>query len=146
MKKYSMVLAISVLVVSSLGCRMLAGLMGGAPDVPNIDDISTVPPISSDDGNITVGGDPQFPTPSDAFNVVSAQDSLVFQTKLSSDEVIKFYQDEFGKLGYTEDTSMSVNFNGAFTLAFDGHESGRKIVMGGAPVGDGSTSVSIVLQ
>jgi hypothetical protein len=31
-------------------------------------------------------------------------------------------------------------------MGFDGHESGRKIVIGGAPLGDGTTSVTVALQ
>jgi hypothetical protein len=150
MKKYNILLAMIALVLSSLACQTI---MGGGRDegyeTPVYNDDSAPTSTSGDDvdsGDVTVGGDSEFPTPSDAFNVVSAPDTVVFQTKLSSDDVIKFYQDEFGNLGYTEDPSMAVNFSGAFTMGFDGHESGRKIVIGGAPAGDGSTAVTITLQ
>ena len=109
-------------------------------------EIESIPPITTDGENITVGGESPFPVTSDAINVISAPDVVTYQTNFTSDEVVKFYQDEFGKSGYTEDTSLSVNFNGIFTLAFDGHESGRKIILAGAPVGDGTTSVTITLQ
>src|SRR5690348_15916798 len=146
MKKYSILLAIIALVLSSLACQTI---MGGGNDsqVPTSDSgAPTSPPVSNDNGNVTVGGESPFPTASDAFNVVSTSETVTYQTKLSSDDVVKFYQDEFGKLGYTEDTSMAVNFAGAFTMGSDGHDSGRKIVIAGAPVGDGSTSVTITLQ
>jgi hypothetical protein len=145
MKKYNILLAMIALVLSSLACQTI---MGGGNDGGYETPVDSAPTSTSgeDSGDVTVGGDSEFPTPSDAFNVVSAPDTVVFQTKLSSDDVIKFYQDEFGNLGYTEDSSMAVNFGGAFTMGFDGHESGRKIVIGGAPAGDGSTAVTITLQ
>ena len=147
MKKYSVLLAVAALVVSSLACQTVMG--GGGSGYENPTDstgVATVPPITTDGGDITVGGESPFPVTADASNVISTPETVTYQTKLSSDDVIKFYQDEFGKAGYTEDTNMSVNFNGAFTMGFDGHESGRKIVIGGAPLGDGTTSVTVALQ
>jgi hypothetical protein len=41
---------------------------------------------------------------------------------------------------------MSTNFSGLFTMGFDGHENGRKIIIAGAPAGDGSTSVTLTFQ
>jgi hypothetical protein len=147
MKKYSILLAVVVLLLSSLACQTIMGGGNGinVPEVPS-GDVPTLPPVTTDGGNVTVGGESPFPVPSDSTNQVSTAEVVTYQTKLSSDEVIKFYQDEFGKLGYTEDKSMAVNFSGAFTLAFDGHESGRKILIAGAPAGDGSTAVTITLQ
>lgn len=145
MKKYSILLAVIALVFSSLACKTVMG--GGEANNPGNDSgAATAPPVGTDGGNITVGGEVPFPVASDATNVISTSETVTYQTSLSSDDVIKFYEDEFGKAGYTEDTSMTVNFNGAFTMAFDGHESGRKIIIGGAPLGDGTTSVTVALQ
>ena len=151
MKKYSIVFALIALVLSSLACQTImgGGNMPGAPDV-NGGGNDTISPTATADttggDSTTVGGASAFPTASDAFNVVSTSETVTYETKLSSADIIKFYQDEFGKKGYTEDKSMEVNFNGAFTMAFDGHESGKKIIIAGAPLGDGSTTVSIALQ
>ena len=148
MKKYGILLAMIALVLSSLACQTIMGGGDNGYNTPDYDDSAPTSTSGSDvdGGDVTVGGDSEFPITSDAFNVVSTPDTVVYQTKLSSDDVVKFYQDEFGKLGYTEDTTMSVNFAGAFTMGFDGHDSGRKIILAGAPVGDGSTSVTITLQ
>jgi hypothetical protein len=146
MKKKSILLALVALLLASLACQTIMG-GGNGPAFPGSgSDAPTAPPSTGDGGSITVGGEAPFPVTGDAFNVVSTSESVTYQTQLSSDDVVKFYQDEFGKLGYSEDKSMAVNFGGAFTMGFDGHESGRKIVIGGAAVGDGSTSVTIVLQ
>jgi hypothetical protein len=84
--------------------------------------------------------------PDDAFNVVTADDVLTFQTNLSAEETAGFYRDEFGKQGYSEDSSMSVTFGGNFTLVFTGHDSGRSIYVVGADAGDGSLFVTVTLQ
>jgi hypothetical protein len=148
MKKYSILLAITALIIASLACQTIMGGGSDVPDaVPPVDSgDTTVPTESFDSGDITVGGESEFPVTDDAFNVFTAPDTVTYQTNLSSDDVVKFYQDEFGKLGYTEDTSLSTNFSGIFALVFNGHESGKQIFIAGAPVGDGSTSVTITIQ
>ena len=147
MKNYSILLAIVSLVLVSLACQTIMGGGDNGFNVPDSDQgAPTAPPATTDGDSITVGGESPFPVTGDAFNTVSTPESVTYQTNMSSDDVIKFYQDEFANMGYAEDESMSVNFGGAFTLGFDGHESGRKIVIGGASFGDGSTSVTIALQ
>ncbi len=161
MKKYSVLLAIFALVLASLACQTVMG--GGdndydyeapdvqtAPELPQTDGggdvVPTVPPITTDgDGGITVGGDSEFPATSDAFNVVTAPDVLTFQTKMNSDDVIKFYRDQFTSQGYEEDASMAITFGKTFTLAFTGHSSGKVIYVVGADGGDGSIYVTITL-
>lgn len=150
MKKYTILMAISVLLVSSMACKALNNLSSGgsAPaDGGGVENPpQSQPPVTTDGGNVSVGGEAPFPVVSDAFNVVSTPETVTYQTKMTSDDVIQFYRDEFGKLGYTEDTSMASTFAGAFTLAFTGHESGRMIIIGGASDGSGNTVVSIALQ
>jgi predicted small secreted protein len=152
MKKYSVLLAIIVLVLASLACQTV---MGGGKNiqVPGLPSSTEVPPIdgaptaspSTTDGGVTVGGNSEFPATSDAFNVVTAAGTLTFQTKMSSDDVIKFYRDEFAKQGYKEDASKAITFGKTFTLAFDGHSSGKVIYVVGADAGDGSIYVTITL-
>jgi hypothetical protein len=157
MKKYSVLLAIIALVLASLACQTIMG--GGdndyeAPDAQNVPElpqtdsgeIPTVPPVTTDgDGGVTVGGESEFPVPSDATNVVTATGTLAFQTKMSTDDVLKFYRDEFAKQGYEEDPSMAITFGKTFTLAFTGHPSGKVIYVVGADAGDGSLYVTITL-
>jgi hypothetical protein len=116
------------------------------PDVPQTDGVPTVPSATTDgDGGITVGGESEFPATSDAFNIVTASGALTFQTKMSTDEVLKFYRDEFARQGYKEDASMAITFGKTFTLAFNGHASGKVIYVVGADAGDGSLYVTITL-
>ena len=156
MKKYSILLAVIALVLASLACQTVMGKGNNfqVPDVPSITEVPqtdggevpTVPPVTTDgNGGVTVGGDSEFPATSDAINVVTAAGTLTFQTKMSSDDVIKFYRDEFAKQGYKEDTSMAITFGKTFTLAFKGHSSGKVIYVVGADAGDGSIYVTITL-
>ncbi len=153
MKKYSILLAIIALILASLACQTIMG-GGDVPNVPNVPDVNnggddttapTSPPETNDGGDITVGGESPFPVTSDAFNVTSTSETLSFQTKLSADDVMKFYRDEFGKQGLTEDASLSVTFGNTFTLTFTGHESGKNVYLVGADAGDGSLYVTIAL-
>lgn len=148
MKKYNVYLAVVVLVLASLACQTI---MGGG-DVPNVPDVNnggddttspTTPPETTDDGNVTVGGESPFPVTSDAFNVNSTPETVTFQTKLSPDDIVKFYRDEFGKQGLTEDASLSVVFGSTFTMTFTGHESGKNVYVAGVDAGDGSIYVTI---
>ena len=147
MKKYSIFLAIVMLVLASLACQTIMG--GGDVNVP-IDDggveAPTLPPADGDGSDFSAGGESEFAMPGDAFNVVAANDVLTFQTKLTADEVTSFYRDEFGKQGYSEDSALSVTFGSNFTLVFTGHSSGRSIYLVGADAGDGSLFVTITLQ
>jgi hypothetical protein len=156
MKKYSVFLAIIALVLTSLACQTVMGgrdniQVPNEPDVTEVPqsdsgEIPTIPPVTTDgDGGVTVGGDSEFPVTSDATNVVTAAGTLTFQTKMSTDDVLKFYRDEFTKQGYKEDPSMAITFGKTFTLAFKGHPSGKTIYVVGADAGDGSTYVTITL-
>ena len=155
MKKYSVLLAIIALVLASLACQTV---MGGrdnfqVPDVPNMTEvpqtdggeIPTVPPVTTDgDGGITVGGESPFPVADDAFNIVSTPQSVTYQTKMSADDMMKFYRDELSKQGYAENKDMTTSFGGIIAMFFEGD--GKTIVLAGAPVGDGSLSVTLAYQ
>ena len=160
MKKYSAFLAIVALVVASLACQTVMG--GGdndyvVPDVPSMteppqtggDDgeVPTVSPTTTNDGGITIGGESEFPLPDDAFNVINmGSDVTNFQTKMSLDDSMKFYKDEFAKLGYTEREILTVTSSTTFSMVYDGHESGKAIAVQGVDLGDGSTNISITLS
>jgi hypothetical protein len=161
MKKHRILFAILALVLASLACQTVMG--GGdsfeppqVPDLPQTEsgdavelpdlEIPTAPPIAADEnGNVTVGGESEFPVTSDAFNMVTAPNMAAFQTKMSTDDVLKFYRDEFTSQGYKEDESLAITFGKTFTLAFTGHASGKVIYVVGADAGDGSIYVTITL-
>ena len=160
MKRYRWFVALIVLVLASMACQTVMG--GGNqvpefPQVPNTNDYNNndnVPPMPTEappiDNSNDAGGDTQnvggFPMPGDATDVVEAQDTVVFKTNMSVDEVLAFYRDEYGKQGLTERTSMTVTMSQLFTIAFDGDTSGKAISISGVDNGDGTTSVTITKQ
>lgn len=152
MKKYNILLVILALVLASLACQTLTGGGNNDFDVPNItevpqtDGVPTVSPAPTDDG-ITIGGESKFPMPDDAINVINVGNDVVnFQTKLSLDEGMNFYRDQFGKLGYTERDLLTVTSSTTFSMVFDGHESGKAIAVQGVDLGDGTINISITLS
>ncbi|MBI3151483.1 MAG: hypothetical protein HYZ21_05090 [Chloroflexi bacterium] len=151
MKKYGILLAILSLVFASLACQTLTA--GGSevdqvetlPPV-NTDDEPTLPPESPNDPDFSFGGDTEFPMPDDATNVVSVAGTVNYQTNLSLDEVMAFYRDYYGKQGLTERELLTTVTDGVFSFVFDGHESGKAVVIQGVDLGDGSMNVNISLQ
>ncbi len=157
MNKYRWLLALVVLVLASLACQTV---MGGGPQVPDVPQVPQQAPngngsgpaptqVPSDNGGADSGGSQTiggFPVPGDATNVVQAQDTVVYETKMSTDDLIKFYRDEYGKLGLKERTSMTVTMGQLFTIVFDGDSSGKAISISGADSGQGTTVVTITKQ
>lgn len=152
MKNFKVLTAILALAVSTLACQTVMGGNGNTenyqapPATSESGEIATMPPVSTEGGNVTVGGESPFPMTADASNIVSTPEMVTYTTKLSADEIIKFYQEKFSALGYTEEKDLTVNFGGIFSMTFDGHESGKKIVIAGVPFEGNATSVTIALQ
>ncbi len=140
------------LATSALACRTVMGGGDMPYDAPATSpsggngESPTLPPVSTDGGDVTIGGESPFPMTDDASNVVSTPEMVTYLTSLSADEVIKFYQDKFGAMGYTEEKDMTANFGGIFSMTFDGHESGKKIIIAGVPFEEGKTSVTVTFQ
>lgn len=158
MNKYRWLVALVVLVLASLACQTV---MGG-PQVPqNPQNPPQQVPQNEDNGNESApteapqdngsdnGGSQSsngFPMPSDATNVVEAQDTLIFETTMSTDDLLAFYRDAYGKQGLTERTSMTVVMGQIFTIVFDGDPSGKAISIAGADSGKGTTVVTLTKQ
>ena len=156
MKNYRIVVMIAVLVFASLACRALTG--GGndsspAPsssdghDIPSSSDPSA-PPSNSDPGSGGGGdSDYEFPVTKDAFNVTPlGEGSLLYYTKMSQEDVMKFYRDEYAAMGYTERELLTTVSEGVFSMVFDGDPSGKAIVIQSVDLGDGSSTVAIRLE
>lgn len=147
MKKLSILLAILVLVLASLACQTLSG-GGGGGDVPE-------PPAPSTDG----GDEPQpeasgdesdvktdFPIPVGATNIQDLGGTINFQVEMSLEAAMGFYRNEFTVKGYTERPILTVTSETTFSMVFDGHESGKAIVVQGVDLGGGMVNVSVRLE
>ena len=125
MKHFRIFLAIAVLVVASLACQAVTG---GKSNVPSSNDNVTQPTEASNDNSSTGNSDSSvktdFPMTPDAFNITEVGDgSLVYYTKLSAEEAMKFYRDAYSAKGYKERELLTVVSEGTFSMVFDGDPS-----------------------
>ncbi|MBK9927055.1 MAG: hypothetical protein IPP66_17430 [Anaerolineales bacterium] len=156
MNKYRMFAVIAVLVLASLACQAVTGLGGGGngngndlPPTTSDDSSPTDAPSVSDSGNTNEGessSDSKFPMTEDAYNVTDAAGTLLYYTKMSGDDVMKFYRDTYTAQGYTERELLTVVSGGVFSMVFDGDPSGKAVVIQSVDMGDGSRTVAIRLE
>lgn len=152
MKQYRIFLALTVLVVASLACNALTGRKadsaapqesssGGQVDQPT----ESAPPVDNGSSSTTVKTD--FPMTDDAYNTIDVGDgSLLYYTKMSMEDVLKFYRDEYTAKGYTERELLTTVSDGVFSIVFDGDPSGKAVVIQSVDLGDGSRTVAIRLE
>ena len=152
MKQYRIFLALTVLVVASLACSALTGTKadpaapqesssGGQVDQPT----ESAPSVDNGSSNTTVKTD--FPMTDDAYNTVDVGDgSLLYYTKMSMEDVLKFYRDEYTAKGYTERELLTTVSDGVFSIVFDGDPSGKAVVIQSVDLGDGSRTIAIRLE
>jgi hypothetical protein len=147
MKKYSVLLALIALALVSLACQTLSGDNSGAPELPPGNDagVESQPTQNGESGG-TTGVKSDFPLPDGATNVQELGGSTNFQVKMSLDEAMKFYMEALTSKGYTERTISTVTSDTTFSMVFEGHESGKIIVVQGVDLGDGSVNVNIRLE
>lgn len=154
MKQYRIILAVAMLVLSSLACNALTGggderdvQSGSTQPVDSQEEEATTAPPADDGGSEAATTSTGFPMTADAFNVVDVGDgSLLFYTKLSLEETMEFYRAEYAAKGYTEREILTVVSDGVFSMVFDGDPSGKAVVIQSVDLGDGSRTVSIRLE
>jgi len=149
MKYHRIFLTIAVLVLASLACQAVTG--GGNND-RNSDnggtqptEPATAPTNRSSDSSATISTD--FPMTEDAFNAMEiGEDSILYYTKLSAEDAMQFYRDEYSARGYTERKTSTVISEGIFSVVFDGDPSGKAVVIQSVAMGDGSRTITIRLE
>lgn len=152
MKRLRIVLAISVLVLASLACQAVMGGGDNDSDDASSPSNSVVQPTDAPSDNGSGGGSgsavqSDFPMTSDAYNVTDMGDAgLIYYTKLSADEALKFYRDEYTAKGYKEREILTVIAQGTFSIVFDGDPSGKAVVIQSVDLGDGSRTIAIRLE
>jgi hypothetical protein len=153
MKHYRIFLAITALVLASLACNALAGGSNesqdaqGMPDAPTLEQTDPSAPSNSNAGGSDSAINTDFPVTEDAFNFTDMGDgSIVFFTKMSSEDVMEFYRAAYTAKGYTERELLTTVFDGGFSIVFDGDPSGKAVVIQSVDMGDGSRTVAIRLE
>lgn len=151
MKYYRIYLAIAILVLASMACQAVTGGSENTPSAPPTnnnagpDATQSIPTDSSgDNSDSTINTD--FPMTADAYNVTQVAGSLIFYTKLSLEDTMKFYRDEYTSRGYIEREILTVVSDGTFSMVFDGDPSGKAVIVQSVDLGDGSRTVSIRLE
>ena len=141
MKKQRILIALAILVLATLACQ---GLSGGG-DAP-----VALPEDASQDGPSSSGGktsDTGFLMTKDAFNITDiGEESLLYYTKMSQEDVMGFYRNELTSMGYTEREILTSVSEGVFSMVFDGDPSGKALVIQSVDLGDGSRTVAIRLE
>lgn len=126
MKQYRMLLALAALALAALACRAVSSGADGR-------------------GETSVRAD--FPMTDDASNVIdTGNGSLLYYTRMSLEDVMNFYRDEYAARGYTERESLTTVTGGVFSMVFDGDPSGKAIVIQSVDLGDGTRTVAIRLD
>ena len=150
MKHYRVYLAIAILVLSSLACQALLGDRNETPTSPSVEpntNPDVTQPIPTDsDNNTDSTTSTDFPMTADASNVTEVNGTLIFTTKLSLEDTMKFYRDEYLSRGYTERELLTVVSEGTFSMVFDGDPSGKAVVIQSVDLGDGSRTVTVRLE
>jgi hypothetical protein len=150
MNKYRIFAVIVVLVLASLACQAVTGGGDDLPPVTSDDNSQSSSPADPDPGNTdSVSGsyDSEFPMTDDAYNVTDIGDgSILYYTKMSLDDVMKFYRDEYTAKGYKERELLTVVSDGVFSMVFDGDPSGKAVVIQSVDMGDDSRTVTIRLE
>jgi hypothetical protein len=134
MKHNRLFLVLVGLVFASLACS----LFGGGGSSSGIDDSPSA--LEGESGESAA----EFPMPPKVENFTDLGDGSVnYQTSMKLTEVIDFYRDQFGKAGYVERPILTVINDDTFSMVWDGHPSGKAIVVQGVDLGDGSVNVNI---
>ncbi|MBM3145269.1 MAG: hypothetical protein FJ010_09920 [Chloroflexi bacterium] len=87
--------------------------------------------------------DTEFPLPDDVQNFTKIGEQVNFATSLTVEEAIEFYRDALTGMGLTERTINTAITETTFSMVFDGHESGKAVVIQGVDLDNGTTNINI---
>jgi hypothetical protein len=99
---------------------------------------------ASESGGEVSEYDTVFPLPGDVQDFLDlGDDAINFKTSLSVKEAIDFYRQAFKAENLTERSLNTAITETTFSLVFNGHSSGKAIVIQGVDLGDGTTNINI---
>ena len=151
MKQYQIFLVLAVFVLASLTLAFLnrRNDLSRVPEVATESAVDMTEPMASPDAEVisvdVIHAD--FPMTQDAFNLANIGDgSLVYQTQMSIEDVMKFYQAAYAAKGYMERKELTTVSDGNFKMAFDGDPSCQAVVVQSEALGDGSLLITVRLE
>ncbi len=135
MKCKNLLLSLAVLIIASLACSLFGGSgSSGVGDSPS---------SSGNSGKY----DTEFPLPANVDNFMKFEDdSINYQTTMKLTEVMDFYRNAFESAGYDERDITTVINDTTFSIVWDGHPSGKAIVVQGVDLDNGSVNVNVRLE
>jgi hypothetical protein len=135
MKYKKLFLVLIVLMLASLAC----GLFGGSGS----SGVGDSPSSAGGSGKY----DTEFPLPPKVENFMPLGDGAInYQTPMKLVDVVEFYRDAFDKAGYTEREILTSIEESTFSIVWDGHPSGKAIVVQGVDLGNGNVNVNVRLE
>ena len=155
MKRYRIYIAAAALMFASLACQAVMGSRNEvATALPTSNDNATQPsdvqatqPPGDNNGSSNSSVKTDFPLTADAYNITQVGDgSIVYYTKLSADDALKFFRDTYAAKGYTERKILTVVSNGTFSIVFNRDPSGKAVVIQSVDLGNGSRTIAIRLE
>ncbi|MBA4419687.1 MAG: hypothetical protein C0391_00905 [Anaerolinea sp.] len=72
--------------------------------------------------------DDDMPISTDASIITRSKDIITYSTSMTPEEVMQFYRDEMSRAGFTENTRLTVEFAGGFSMVFNKPGSSDTIV------------------
>ncbi len=140
MKHNRMLVFLVVLLSASLACGLF-GSGGNSSD-------ETIPSGGGGQPGGSTGGDSgaydtEFPMPPNVDNFADLGDGAInYQTTMELTDVVAFYRDAFKSAGYVERDILTGISEDTFSIVWDGHPSGKAIVVQGVDLGDGRANVN----
>ena len=126
MKKYRILLSLTILIFASMACQTASSGDNTSTESNPQDNFETE---SSNSSTNSYNG--EWPIPEGAYLISEFGEFLQFQVDMSQNEVMDFYLTELRARGY-EDRPISSDYDGSdgfASIVFDGHESGRQILV-----------------
>jgi len=147
MKNKRLLLVVASLLIASLACSLFSNTGRSSEEtIPSGDE--NVPGEAPSSGGSAGSGsaeyDTEFPLPADVENITDLGDNGInYQTTMSLNDVVEFYRDAFSSAGYDERDITTVINDTTFSIVWDGHPSGKAIVVQGVDLGNGTFNVNV---
>ena len=146
MRHSRLFLALVVLLVAVLACSVFGGSEVSPPPAGGSAPGESPPP-EAPAGNSSGKYDTEFPLPSKVENFMKLDDETInYQTSMPLIEVVEFYRGEFEKAGYVEREITTVIDDTTFSIVWDGHPSGKALVVQGVDLKNGTVNVNVRLE
>lgn len=147
MKNTKWFLMFVVLILASLACSLFGGGTSGTEGEESTSSIEAEPqqdaPAPAGSGKYET----EFPLPQEVENFKDMGNGVInYQTPMSLTDVVEFYRGEFELAGYDERDILTSIEDMGFSLVWDGHSSGKMIVVQGVDLGNGTVNVNVRLE